>query len=82
MSEQQSGKSGVASTARKQDSTHHGVDPEPIPATQPVAGAFGAEAQPPADELAHATAGRGTNDVGPAPRQRQRRRRRQPAASR
>lgn len=80
MSEQPSGKSGVASTSRKQDSTHHGVEPEPIPATQPVAGAFGAEDKRPADELEHATAGKGTDDVGPA--RRQRRRRRQPATSR
>lgn len=80
MSEQQSGKSGVASTSRKEDSSRHGVEPEPIPPTQPVAGAFGAEDQPPADELEHATAGRGTDDVGPAPKPRGRKR--QPDKSR
>jgi hypothetical protein len=66
MSEQKSGKSGVASTARKQDNSKHGFDS--MPATQPVAGAFGAEDETPADELEHATAGRGTDDVGPARR--------------
>jgi hypothetical protein len=80
MSEQQSGKSGVASTSRKQDSSKHGVEAEPIPATQPVAGAFAAEDAPPTDEIAHATAGRGTDDVGPA--RRSRRNRRQPEKSR
>jgi hypothetical protein len=77
MSDQQSKKAGVASTSRKLDRARHGF--EPMPATQPVAGAFGAEDEPPADELTHATAGHGRNDVGAAPPQR---RKRQPSRSR
>ena len=65
MSEQHSGKSGVASTSRKQANSKHGFDTHP--ASQPVAGAFGAEDEPPRDELEHATAG-GADKVGTAGR--------------
>ncbi len=77
MSEQQSGKSGVVSTSRKEAGTKH---PEgPMPPTQPVAGAFGAEDRPPASELEHATSG-AASAVRAAHRTKPRRRRRRQAA--